>query len=382
MFLSKKVAILFLKNTSLDLFTDKGAEKDTLTLPKDLVKNLNIKDKDEFKQLVLDFFARNSLKNQKVLLILSEDVIVQKTLELLDQDKKKKEEEEFIKEIKVEEEKQIRMVLADDKNTYFLATSEELIDSLNEVLNDVGSQLIMVVPVSLFDHLSKKNEITSLEAQKILENIKALKFGDFLTQGEEVMQKPAITEAQKGPQKHGGEEDSVSSEDSSVQSVVVKEKLFTLNFFILQFTIVIATALLVFAGLISGALEIKFDKLQSFLTFSSPTPTPTVTPTPTEVPISTVLKEELKIQVLNGTGTPGQAGTVRDVLKEAEFKNIEVADAEEQSGDRDAEVVFSQKVSSDEQKEIKKILEDTFASVSAKADKELKDFDVLITTGR
>lgn len=378
MFLSKPVAVLFFKDTSLDLFTDKGAEKDTLTLPKDLVKNLNIKDKDEFKQLVLDFFARNSLKNQKVLLILSEDVIIQKTLELLDQDKKKKEEEEFIKGIKVEEEKQLRMVLADDKNTYFLATSEELIDSLNEALNDVGSQLIMVVPVSLFDHLSKKNEITTLEAQKILENIKALKFGDFLTQGEEVVQKPSQT-WQKPVQTLP--KTTQTLEKPSLETSA-KEKLFTLNFFILQFTIVIATALLVFAGLISGALEIKFDKLQSFLTFSSPTPAPTVTPTPTEVPISTVSKEELKIQVLNGTGTPGQAGTVRDLLKEAEFKNIEVADAEDRSEDRDeTEVVHSPRVLEKDLGEIVTLLEDNFASVSAKADIKLKDFDVVITTG-
>lgn len=367
MFLSKPVAVLFFKNTSLELFTDKGAEKDTLELAKNSIKNLIIKNPDEFKQLVLDFFARNSLKNQKVLLILSEDVIVQKTLEVLDADKKKK-EEEFIKEVPIEEEKQLRMVLADDKNTYFLATSEDLINPLSEALSNVGSQLLMVVPVSLFDHLSDKNEITTLEAQKILENIKALKFGDFLTQGEEVVQKPATTEIQKKTEAQREEEPP-------------KEKLFTLNFFILQFIIIIATALLVFAGLISGVLEIKFDKLQSFLTYSLPTPTPTITPAPTEVPVEAVPKEELTIQVLNGTGTPGQAGSVRDLLKEAEFKNIEVADKDVQSEDRETLVVLSQKVSDDEQKEIKKILEDNFASVSAKVDKKLSDFDIVITTG-
>lgn len=360
MLFGKSVSVLFFKNTSLDLFTDKGAEKDTLTLPKDLVKNLAIKDKEEFKQLVLDFFARNSLKNQKILLILSEDVTIQKSLGLLTEEKKKKEEEEFVKDIKVEEEKQLRMVLADEKNTYFLATSKDLIDPLNEALNNVGSQLLMVVPISLFANLSEKNVITTLEAGKILENIKALKFGDFLTQGEEVVQKQSVYQVAK-PEK--------------------EDKLFSLDFLVIFLAIMVTTALIVFIGLITGVLDVRIEKFQSLLG-SSPSPTLAPTPTPTEVPIEAVSKKELKIQVLNGTGTPGQAGKARDLLKESEFKNVEVADAEEQSEDREkTEIVYSLKVSDKDFKEIVTLLEDNFASVSAKVDKQLSDFDVVITTG-
>src|SRR3989344_6350629 len=55
---------------------------------------------------------------------------------------------------------------------------------------------------------------------------------------------------------------------------------------------------------------------------------PTITPSPTKTPID---KAIVTIQVLNGTGTPGQAGTVVTTLTDAGYltDNIETGNAEE-----------------------------------------------------
>ena len=59
------------------------------------------------------------------------------------------------------------------------------------------------------------------------------------------------------------------------------------------------------------------------------TTTPTEEPSPTEKP--KIEKTEVTIQVLNGTGTPGQAGTAVKALEEAGYStdNIKSDNAEE-----------------------------------------------------
>lgn len=56
--------------------------------------------------------------------------------------------------------------------------------------------------------------------------------------------------------------------------------------------------------------------------FAKPTPTPTPAPTPTPTPAS-VSRADIKIQVLNGGGTPGSAGKAKTFLEE---KGYSVAD--------------------------------------------------------
>lgn len=58
------------------------------------------------------------------------------------------------------------------------------------------------------------------------------------------------------------------------------------------------------------------------------TPEPTREPTPTEAPIA-VAKEELKIRVLNGSGTSGVAGKVATLLKEAGYTDVSTGNADE-----------------------------------------------------
>src|SRR3989338_5799732 len=59
------------------------------------------------------------------------------------------------------------------------------------------------------------------------------------------------------------------------------------------------------------------------------TPTPAEEPSPTEKP--QIVKDKVRIQVVNGTGTPGQAGTALEALTEAGYNKdlIKTDNAEE-----------------------------------------------------
>lgn len=102
---------------------------------------------------------------------------------------------------------------------------------------------------------------------------------------------------------------------------------------------------------------------------------------PTEKP--KIDKNLLKIQVINGTGTPGQAGTVVEALKKAEYNadNITTSNLEE----------FNSTVTTIEAKDgfdnvvndIKNILKTSFDKITIDSTPLAKDneFDIVVTTG-
>lgn len=74
----------------------------------------------------------------------------------------------------------------------------------------------------------------------------------------------------------------------------------------------------------------SMDGITSKLSFAEPTATPTPSPEPTTTPTPTpqLEREELRVKVLNGSGTPGKAGEVRDILRDAGYSDIVTGNAD------------------------------------------------------
>lgn len=94
--------------------------------------------------------------------------------------------------------------------------------------------------------------------------------------------------------------------------------------------IIIPTALLI--GALVGGLITYFSgmsKIKSTEPASSPVSTTEsiVTPTPVASPSSTLKKDELKVQVLNGSGVSGAAGKAKTLLEGLGYKNIDTGNA-------------------------------------------------------
>ena len=103
--------------------------------------------------------------------------------------------------------------------------------------------------------------------------------------------------------------------------------------------------------------------------------------TPTEKP--KIEKSSVKIQVINGTGTPGQAGVVVKALEEAGYSldNIKTGNAEEFNNS--ATTIEARENFEEIVKDIESELESTFDKITVKSsnlDKD-SDFDVIIVTG-
>lgn len=104
-------------------------------------------------------------------------------------------------------------------------------------------------------------------------------------------------------------------------------------------------------------------------------------PSPTEKP--EIDKKSVKIQVLNGTGTPGQAGTAVEILKKTGYNpdNIKTANADEFNNT--VTTISAKDGFDDVASDVKDALKTTFDEIkidSTPLDKD-SEFDIVVTTG-
>jgi len=137
--------------------------------------------------------------------------------------------------------------------------------------------------------------------------------------------------------------------------------------------------LVIIAALVGGFFMFKQPKKESEQMKAAVTEKET--PTPTAKP--KIDKLSVKIQVLNGTGTPGQAGTVADALKKIGFDtdNIKASNAAEFNNT--ITTIASKEGFDDIAVDIKEGLKTVFEELKIDSTNISKDndFDIIITTG-
>ena len=117
------------------------------------------------------------------------------------------------------------------------------------------------------------------------------------------------------------------------------------------------------------------DSLSTF-----PTPQPTTAPSSPTPEAKPVDKSEVSIEVLNGTGTPGDAGALSDALEEAGFSEITAGNADEQDATA-AVATYSRDLPQSVVDEITAVLEDMYEEVTTRKATLSGDYDASIVTG-
>lgn len=108
---------------------------------------------------------------------------------------------------------------------------------------------------------------------------------------------------------------------------------------------------------------------------------PTVSPsaTPVASPSAKIDKEDIKIQIQNGTGITGEAAYLQNLLKDLGYTNITVGNSSTQDA-TDTEVSFSKSLASEVTNEINTKLTSVYQSVE-KTSSTSTTYDVIIITG-
>lgn len=108
-------------------------------------------------------------------------------------------------------------------------------------------------------------------------------------------------------------------------------------------------------------------------------PTPNVTTTPTPEPVE-VDKSEIKVEVLNGTGTAGEATFLQGELEDLGYEEIEVGNASSQN-ETETTVTISNDMPDEIVDELTEALEDIYDEVTVSRGTVSGGFDIRILTG-
>lgn len=145
--------------------------------------------------------------------------------------------------------------------------------------------------------------------------------------------------------------------------------------------------IIIFIGLlILGGIGIFFFTKSSGQAIPTPTPSfgvvpidePETTPAPTKSP-EPVKKDDVSIEVLNGTGISGEAKLLSDKLKTLGYSDITSGNASS-TDNTETTVTFSKTLSQLVQDEIKKELDSFYKTVNIKTSSTQKS-DVVVVTG-
>lgn len=364
LFFQSSKLVLFIDKKHLVLYGKDSSEKEELEFTKDVIKDGEIADKDKFIGEIVTFLAKSSFKKQKVICILSEDLLHQKTILFSNKEEVNKEAEEFFEKIHIPEDKRVVKTLTDDEHVYLIVTDKEFYSAIIDAFDDVGWEIEKVVPITVFYKDNKKSTLSTDEVANILKNTKLAEIGDFLLEENAVSKKDL----------------SGSKETLSENPKGNKSTLFIIGFIGIITIGVLGTLVLL------GILQYPGKTSKEQLANGSVTPSPTFTPTPTvvlEADPSEKLKSEAKIQVLNGTGVKGQAGKAAEIFEELGFENVKTGNADDQDeSNTTTTVAFSSKIPEGVQKKVIKELEKTFAKVLVKDPIDSSDFDIVLTTGK
>lgn len=162
--------------------------------------------------------------------------------------------------------------------------------------------------------------------------------------------------------------ESITTENPS-EFVSVRKNVSSLRLFFAALATGVLLGVVIFGGLVF---------FESYGGMLKPTPTPAAAPEPTPTEVALNLSE-YKVQILNGSGTPGAAKTVGDLLEKEGFAAMTLGNAKEY-GYTDTEVAVKKSVPSQVFEKIQAALP-TYSVVEVTALSDDSSYDIVITVG-
>ena len=361
--MAKAKAVFYLTETSLILQTEK-AILSRVTFSETLVKDKQVVDSDGLTSLLTQELKPLLKKASNTVVILGEGILFQSSVTI--ENERMIAQEALLASLPFPKEQTAEKTIVTGKKIYILATNKEYYLSLVSACLKVGIEVLAVLPFSLFSDEAIKDKLSSNALKSILSKPKLYAVGDFLK------------ETQAHTTTSESEESSQTPPDTAETASPVREAPYQKE--VVWNTprlLVVLGFLMVLTFLMGALIYTQISSKQMAAVVAQEENEPTETPTP--IPQTEIAKSELKVEVQNGSGTAGQAGKVKAILEGIEYATIDTTNAESTDHTK-TEVVFSDKVSSKQQQELKTLLLETFTAVSTKTDSQ-SEFDILIITG-
>lgn len=361
MFLLNSGILILIKKDKLQLYHGKTSKE--LVYTPNLVRSLEILDVTAFEKLISQFLTQAGLKKEKVLIVLSDEIVFQKTIPVISGEQMEKMIQDFLTSIPFNAQKVSFKKIASESEMIIFSVNKDFYRSVQTVLENMGFTLSAVVPISVFkERLTIEDEVLSPSlVGKILSKKSLIKAADFLSDAQGQI-KPSIF-----------------------------HKSFPL-IYLMIFGILLISAVSFWGAVSFGYIDnpLKFFSKDKKVDKSTDSQKPAeATPTASEkestasskeaTESSKLKKEDITIRILNGSGIEGQASVLKEQLESLGFTNIETGNAEDKTNTKTT-VIFSNDISIKDKNEIVEELEKTFTKVESEVQEDL-EFDVIITTG-
>lgn len=283
----KSQNIIFLNRKSLSFFT--GKKVVFFSFPADLINNQEVTDTKKFRKLLEGFFEGLEIKQKLFLIVLANELIYKKTIPLSSPEQVQILYEQFLFQVPFLSDNIISIRNYKEKDLEVLATNQQPLLHIKQAIEKLGGQVEEAIPLSVFN----KDTLTSNDVAQIWEQRQNFQKFSFLAH-----------------------QSKVSSVAPPARRIKRKSKLK----FILPIFFVITTIGITYFYVSQPRLSKKEIPLTE-----NPGVNQTPNPSATSSALPTGLtKEQIRIEVINGTGTKGLAEKVKIQLEKAYFRNINV----------------------------------------------------------
>lgn len=162
MILRKPNVLVYVHRNGL-IVAGKHVEYKRLLFPSDVVANLEVLDRSKYVQLCQNFFSQNNLHRTRVLVVLDNDLVFGKNIELDKQGKPETLAEAFIDAMPFEPGQRSCLVLQSEDLLQLLATNYDLYSGVAEALKASGaSKIFAITPVAAYDLKGTERKVSAL----------------------------------------------------------------------------------------------------------------------------------------------------------------------------------------------------------------------------
>jgi len=349
MIFGNNTSVIFIDKDSLKFFFNNTVQE--LKIAANVISNLEILDATSLNKLLEDFFSQFKLKKRKVTIVLAENILFEKIESKTEQIDIELKRAEFISSVPLDPGRIALKTIEDKESITFVATNKELFRIVIKVIENLGNIVNAVVPLSIIKEKLGFNEFAEGEVRKLLAHHDLIKNTNFLSEE--------------------------TGHDNSSSNFI----FFVIIIFIISLISAIGSG--IYFKFIPNPLDVlqnktnldnkesidaKNENKQNESTISSQINESSES--------AKQNKEDVEIQILNGSEVSGLASKIKNKLIENGFSKVDIGNAEEATPS--TIINFSKELQKEFLEEVAGILEEDFEEVEAFEATESAKYEILV----
>lgn len=360
--MSKLEAIIYLSRNGLQVFLPEENKNFQQPFTPKTIVNLEIVNPQVLVDQVNYFLETNNITPRKAIIMLSEDMLFTKKISALTPEARDDLVKEFLTNIPLDPQLVVHKVFTFRGYRLAVATNRDLFMSIKNIFESLKWKVVYVVPDVIFI----KGSLAPQKIMDLLNDKELLQMGNFLN----LKTSMSIQGKEKKP----------------FPAVLVFGSLLGLALIVFVFLILFNVIDLTGNEKYEENVSISDVALVSNnVSGSAPEDVSNNETTVSNNDTNNLVENDVdftlfNIQVLNGTGVPGLAGSTRGSLEDIGFEDIDVGNADKQDY-KETQVIYKEGVPKNIIDDIVEKLNETFDKVVSEVSQESINYDVVITTG-